>query len=146
MRALHLHMYGSVNACVATEPGLLRGETQIMKHQVRSAVVALVAVAMVITLGNPKSAKNTQSLTTSEVRAVAPEPADPESLSEVPLTSDESLDPSATESPDPSTPESLDPSTPRVTGPIDSRVTGPIDSRVAGLVDDKDVKGCANGC
>src|SRR6218665_3045830 len=120
MRALHLHMYGSVNACVATDPGLLRGETQIMKHQVRSAVVALVAVAMVITLGNPANAEDTQSLTTSEVGAVASEPADPESLSEVPLTSDESLDPSATESPDPSTPESLDPSTPES---LDSSMT-----------------------
>src|SRR6218665_2176887 len=70
MRALHLHMYGSVNACVATEPGLLRGETQIMKHQVRSAVVALVAVAMVITLGNPANAEDTQPLTTREDRGV----------------------------------------------------------------------------
>jgi len=80
-----------------------------MKHQVRSTVVALVAVAMVITLGNPAHAEDTQSLTTSDVRAVAPEPADHEALSEVPLTSDESLDPSTPESLDPSTPESLDP-------------------------------------
>jgi len=97
-----------------------------MKHQVRSAVVALVAVAMVITLGNPANAEDTQSLTTSEVRAVASEPADPESLSEVPLTSDESLDPSATESPDPSTPESLDPSTPESLDPLIAESLDPL--------------------
>src|SRR6218665_376603 len=67
-----------------------------MKHRARSAAVALIVVAMVVTFGSSANAEeSTQSSTTSDVRATPPEPADPETSTEILLEASAEIPPEA---------------------------------------------------